>query len=109
MRDDKPVESLRAGEHGIVILDRTSFYAERGGQIGDRGRLTLEDGSVFDVDDTQYMGEAVAHHGVVKSGEFTVGDRAHGASSTGGDARFGAITRRRTCCSARSKTSSATR
>ena len=79
LRDDKPVEALRAGEHGVVILDRTPFYAERGGQIGDRGRLTLEDGSVFDVDDTQYLGEAVAHHGVLKSGEFTVGARAHGA------------------------------
>jgi alanyl-tRNA synthetase len=79
LRDDKPVETLGAGEHGVLILDRTPFYAERGGQIGDRGRLTLEDGSVFDVDDTQYLGEAVAHHGVLKSGEFTIGARAHGA------------------------------
>ena len=39
----------------------------------------MEDGSVFDVDDAQYLGEAVAHHGVLKSGEFTVGVRAHGA------------------------------
>ncbi|HTX55473.1 MAG TPA: alanine--tRNA ligase, partial [Candidatus Acidoferrales bacterium] len=73
---DKPVETLSAGQKGVIVLDRTSFYAERGGQIGDRGRLTLEDGSVFDVDDTQYMGEAIAHHGVVKSGEFTAGARA---------------------------------
>ncbi|HUN30012.1 MAG TPA: alanine--tRNA ligase-related protein, partial [Alphaproteobacteria bacterium] len=76
---DRPVDTLQAGDHGILILDRTPFYAERGGQIGDRGRFTLEDGSVFDVDDTQYMGEAIAHHGVVKSGEFVVGARAHGS------------------------------
>ena len=69
----QPVQTLSAGQHGAIILDRTSFYAERGGQIGDRGRLFLDDGSVFEVDDTQYMGEAIAHHGVVKSGEFTVG------------------------------------
>jgi alanyl-tRNA synthetase len=72
-----PVQSLVAGERGAVLLAQTSFYAERGGQIGDRGRLTLDDGSVFEVEDTQYMGEAIAHHGVVKSGELVVGARAH--------------------------------
>jgi alanyl-tRNA synthetase len=77
LKDEKPVQTLTAGERGVVLLDRSSFYAERGGQIGDRGRLTLEDGSVFEVDDTQYMGEAIAHHGVLKSGEFNLGTRAH--------------------------------
>ncbi|HUA09348.1 MAG TPA: alanine--tRNA ligase [Candidatus Acidoferrales bacterium] len=76
---DKPVQTLGAGQRGVIILDRTAFYAERGGQIGDRGRLTLGDGSVFEVDDTQYLGEAIAHHGVVKSGEFVVGMIAHTA------------------------------
>ena len=74
LKDDKPVQSLRAGERGIVILDRTSFYAERGGQIGDRGQL-VHDGTVFEVDDTQYMGEAIAHHGLVKSGELLATNR----------------------------------
>jgi alanyl-tRNA synthetase len=77
LHDDKPVQTLAAGQHGTIVLDRTSFYAERGGQIGDRGRLFLDDGSVFEVDDTQYMGEAIAHNGVVKSGEFAVGVRTH--------------------------------
>ncbi|HVA28547.1 MAG TPA: DHHA1 domain-containing protein, partial [Candidatus Baltobacteraceae bacterium] len=77
MRDGKPVSTLAAGERGIVVLDRTSFYAERGGQIGDRGTIGLEDGSVFEVEDTQYMGEAIAHHGIVKSGELVAGARAH--------------------------------
>jgi alanyl-tRNA synthetase len=70
-----PVQDLSVGERGAILLDRTPFYAERGGQIGDRGRLTLPDGSVFDVEDTQFVGEAVAHHGVVKGGAFATGDR----------------------------------
>ncbi len=77
LKDDKPVEALAAGERGAIVLDRTSFYAERGGQIGDRGRLTLADGSAFEVEDTQFMGEAVAHHGVVRSGEFRASSRVH--------------------------------
>jgi alanyl-tRNA synthetase len=79
LKDEKPVQTLAAGERGAIVLDRTSFYAERGGQIGDRGQLTLADGSVFDVEDTQYLGEAIAHHGVVKGGEFNLGMRAHTA------------------------------
>jgi len=74
LRDDKPVQSLQAGQRGTVILDRTSFYAERGGQIGDRGTLT-GDGGVFQVDDTQYMGEAIAHTGTLASGELSIGER----------------------------------
>jgi len=79
LADGAPVQTLGAGRRGIVVLDRTSFYAERGGQIGDRGQLSLADGSVFEVEDTQLMGVAVAHHGVVKSGEFATGARAHTA------------------------------
>ncbi|MDQ2866659.1 MAG: alanine--tRNA ligase [Candidatus Eremiobacteraeota bacterium] len=73
VKGDKPVEGAVAGERATIVLDRSSFYAERGGQIGDRGTLTLRDGSVFEVDDTQFMGEAIAHRGMVSSGEFTIG------------------------------------
>ena len=59
-----------------MILDRTSFYAEKGGQIGDRGALTLGDVH-FDVSDTQYQGEAVVHHGKVASGALRTGDMVH--------------------------------
>ncbi len=76
LRDEKSVDSLRAGERGAIILDRTSFYAERGGQIGDRGAIVSDD-ATFDVQDTQYLGDAVAHDGVVVSGELTVGERVH--------------------------------
>ena len=79
LKDEKPVDELAAGERGVIVLDRTSFYAERGGQIGDRGRLTLDDGSVFEVDDAQYMGDAIAHHGIVRSGAFRASNRVHSA------------------------------
>ena len=71
---DASPATLRAGDEGIVVLDRSSFYAERGGQIGDRGILAGDNGT-FEVRDTQYMGEAIAHHGVVTSGEISAGER----------------------------------
>jgi alanyl-tRNA synthetase len=74
LHDDRSVQRLALGERGAIVLDRTSFYAERGGQIGDHGTI-LCDGGAFDVQDTQYLGDAIAHHGVVVSGEFALGDR----------------------------------
>jgi alanyl-tRNA synthetase len=74
LKEGKSVESLSAGESGTVVLDRTSFYAERGGQIGDRG-VVAGAGARFDVADTQYMGEAIAHHGTVIEGRIAVGER----------------------------------
>jgi alanyl-tRNA synthetase len=74
LKDGKPVQTLSGGERGTILLDRTSFYAERGGQIGDRGTLSL-DGATFEVEDTQYMGEAIAHAGIVTAGEFAQADR----------------------------------
>jgi alanyl-tRNA synthetase len=75
LRDGKPVETLAAGQKGTLILDRSSFYAERGGQIGDRGLITGDEGAAFDVGDTQYMGEAIAHQGSLISGSLAVGTR----------------------------------
>ncbi|HEY1654957.1 MAG TPA: alanine--tRNA ligase [Candidatus Tumulicola sp.] len=74
LRDDRPVTELHAGETGVLILDASSFYAERGGQIGDRGVVSTGAAS-FEVRDTQYLGEAIAHHGVVRSGTFAAGER----------------------------------
>ena len=74
LKDDRPVAELRAGESGQVLLDRTSFYAEKGGQIGDRGLLQTDEAR-FDVRDTQYVGEAVAHIGTLQAGELRLGDR----------------------------------
>ncbi|MDV6328725.1 alanine--tRNA ligase [Idiomarina sp. Sol25] len=65
-KDGKPVEHLQAGENGIVVLSETPFYAESGGQIGDKGVL-VANGPAFEVTDTQYIGKAIAHHGVAKA------------------------------------------
>ncbi|HTU83748.1 MAG TPA: alanine--tRNA ligase [Candidatus Acidoferrales bacterium] len=77
-RDRTSVFELEAGQEGVLILDRSSFYAERGGQIGDRGIVTGPNGT-FEVRDTQYAGEAIAHHGIVTSGSFAAGDAVHTA------------------------------
>jgi alanyl-tRNA synthetase len=68
------VQSLKAGEQGMVILDQTPFYAESGGQVGDQG--TLKSGSgAFKVADTQKRGGgAFAHLGSVTHGEIKIGD-----------------------------------
>ena len=70
------VPVLRAGEEGTLVLDRTSFYAERGGQIGDRGTIdsAASEGARFDVRDAQYLGDAIAHHGAMLAGEIAVGE-----------------------------------
>jgi len=73
LRDGKPVGTIGPGDEAVMVLDRSSFYAERGGQIGDRGVIE-KSGARFDVRDTQYMGEAIAHSGVVVGGEFGTGD-----------------------------------
>ncbi len=76
-REGSPVKSLAAGEAGVVVLDRTPFYAESGGQVGDRGELTK--GGVcltlFAVEDTQKIQpEVFGHYGTVKTGEIALGD-----------------------------------
>jgi len=81
LKDNAPVESVSEGAQAQLILDRTSFYAEQGGQIGDRGVITFGD-ATFDVIDAQYLGEAIAHVGVVQSGRFTIGDLVHTAVSS---------------------------
>jgi alanyl-tRNA synthetase len=65
-QEQEAVNELQAGEQGIVILDRTPFYAESGGQVGDSGLLHL-DGGVFEVEDTIKLGNAFAHKGIAKT------------------------------------------
>jgi alanyl-tRNA synthetase len=74
-KDKERVEVLQTGETGQVVLDRTPFYAESGGQIGDSGVLTgTTSASQFEVRDTQKVGKAHAHLGKLTSGEIKVGD-----------------------------------
>jgi len=73
-RDSAAVNELKEGESGVVVLDHTPFYAESGGQVGDRGALQGTQG-VFEVEDTQKIqAQVFGHHGVVKTGSLVVGD-----------------------------------
>jgi alanyl-tRNA synthetase len=69
------VPALKSGASGTVVLDRTPFYAESGGQVGDRGALVGSSGT-FEVADTQKIqAEVYGHEGVLKTGALKVGDR----------------------------------
>ncbi|WP_086479590.1 alanine--tRNA ligase [Oceanospirillum sanctuarii] len=72
-RDGQEVDSLNAGEEGVIVLDQTPFYAESGGQVGDCGTLTSA-GNRFDVRDTQKASGAHVHHGVLAEGTLAKGD-----------------------------------
>jgi alanyl-tRNA synthetase len=74
LRGNERVASLAAGEEGQVVLEGTPFYAESGGQVGDSGAL-VNQGSRFEVVDTQKLGSAFAHVGKLVSGQLKVGDR----------------------------------
>jgi alanyl-tRNA synthetase len=81
------VDELNAGDSGVVVLDRTPFYAESGGQVGDRGELAGPAGT-FSVADTQKIqADVFGHHGKQATGRLRVGDEV--------GAQVDAITRRR--------------
>lgn len=72
-REGKAVNHLQVGETGVVVLDRTPFYAESGGQVGDQGHLHAHQ-SIFQVHDTQKQGQAHAHIGTLMQGQLQLGD-----------------------------------
>lgn len=71
--EGKAVDSLQSGEKGSIVLDRTPFYAESGGQVGDQGTLDLN-GNTFQVEDTQKQGQAFLHIGRMEKGNLQTGD-----------------------------------
>jgi len=74
--------TARAGDEAVIILDKTPFYAESGGQTADLGTITA-DGFVFDVQDVQKSKDAkYMHSGIVKSGQISVGDQVIAAVET---------------------------
>ena len=68
-QDGNPIESLAEGMEGVIVLDRTPFYAEGGGQVGELGEIRSATG-VFEVQDTKKSGQAIIHYGVVTMGEI---------------------------------------
>jgi len=73
-KDGIAVAELNEGDIGVVVLDHTPFYAESGGQVGDRGELRGDNG-IFAVEDTQKIQASVfGHHGVLKTGKLAVGN-----------------------------------
>ena len=76
--DDRPVPALEPEDRGVVVLERTPFYPEGGGQVGDRGVLRKA-GGCFEVSDTRASANAIAHYGVATEGELRVGDRIEAA------------------------------
>ncbi|HKW81889.1 MAG TPA: alanine--tRNA ligase [Casimicrobiaceae bacterium] len=87
-RDGNPVDSLSTGQEGMVVLNRTPFYAESGGQVGDRGELSRSGAclTLFAVRDTQKIQpDVVGHQGEVRTGELRIGDTV--AAEVDGNAR----------------------
>ena len=74
-KDGQAVDELLEGDDGLIVLDRTPFYAESGGQIGDTGQLTAANG-IFEVHDTKKSGGAIVHQGIVTVGQITLGQPA---------------------------------
>jgi alanyl-tRNA synthetase len=73
LKNGIPVEALAPGDEGEVVLERTPFYAESGGQVGDTGELTAG-GARFAVSDTRKRGAAFAHIGKLAGAPLKLGD-----------------------------------
>ena len=73
-KDGSQVQSVDAGDDAVVVLDRTPFYAESGGQVGDQGEITSGNGSFAVADTQKIQAEVFGHKGKVKAGRLSVGD-----------------------------------
>lgn len=76
VRGNQLVASAEEGDNVRIVLDKTAFYAESGGQVGDTGNLVAEDG-LADVTDVHKAADIWIHDAVVKTGEIKTGDTVH--------------------------------
>jgi alanyl-tRNA synthetase len=75
--DGSQVSELKSGEDAVIVLDQTPFYAESGGQVGDRGELRNQV-ALFQVDDTmKIQSDVFGHQGTMLEGHLKVGDHLH--------------------------------
>jgi len=75
LQNDTAIDQLENGDQAIIILDRTPFYAESGGQVGDIGVIKIEDETEFRVTDTQKQNDVYLHLGSLMSGELSLDDK----------------------------------
>jgi alanyl-tRNA synthetase len=75
LQNDTAIDQLENGDQAIIILDRTPFYAESGGQVGDIGTIEIGDETVFKVTDTQKQNDVFLHLGSLLSGELSLDDK----------------------------------
>ncbi|HET7157920.1 MAG TPA: alanine--tRNA ligase, partial [Burkholderiales bacterium] len=73
-RDGAQTDEIQTGEQAVVVLDRTPFYAESGGQVGDRGELVASSGTFIVTDTQKIQAEVFGHKGELKTGRLRVGD-----------------------------------
>lgn len=73
-KDGQSVSNILTDEEAVIVLDKTPFYGEMGGQVGDTGVLSLGDNNLFIVTDTKHVGKATIHIGRVELGEFNLGN-----------------------------------
>ncbi len=74
-RDGTQTDTLKSGESGIVVLDQTPFYAESGGQVGDRGDIVGSSGTFVVADTQKIQADVFGHHGALRTGTVKVGDK----------------------------------
>lgn len=72
-KDGVEVDSIATDEQAVIVLDKTPFYGEMGGQVGDKGVITIGENARFIVEDTKHAAKATIHVGRVDIGEFDKG------------------------------------